>query len=192
MKRILVAALMSLALVVAGGVAVVSATAGVGGPPIDIWGCTPDETYNFVIGECQLNGTPFTICHVAGLADDPANLVTITVAISAAIGQAGHFDENGSTNAGHEQDYVGACGETPPVIDVCPNLGGDQATLPEGYELSLGLCVKPDPAPTPELPPVKTSHEEKCPKGESVWKGKCYPNDEQRQPDGSVIYGEQG
>lgn len=58
-----------------------------------------------------------TFCHVAGLASDPANSVTLTLPVNAVYGQAGHFNENGTTQAGHEQDYLGACNtpEEPPV-----------------------------------------------------------------------------
>lgn len=50
-----------------------------------------------------------TICHAAGLADEPANFVTLTLPENAVYGQAGHFNENGTPQAGHEQDTLGAC-----------------------------------------------------------------------------------
>jgi hypothetical protein len=55
-----------------------------------------------------------TFCHVAGLAEDPANTVTLTLPYQAVFGQAGHFNEDGTPNAGHEQDYLGEC-QTPPT-----------------------------------------------------------------------------
>lgn len=55
-----------------------------------------------------------TICHAAGLADEPANYVTLTLPWVAVYGQAGHFNENGTTQAGHEQDYLGTCIEESP------------------------------------------------------------------------------
>ena len=57
-------------------------------------------------GNCQI-----TICHVAGLASDPANYNTLTISINAALG---HFYENGTPKAGHEQDSLGACQPPPP------------------------------------------------------------------------------
>jgi hypothetical protein len=54
-------------------------------------------------------GHTVTFCHVAGLAEDPANTVTITADEHAVFGQAGHFGENGTPNAGHEEDYLGPC-----------------------------------------------------------------------------------
>lgn len=61
-----------------------------------------------------------TICHAAGLAGT-TQFVTIEVAWPAAYGQAGHFYENGTPRAGHEQDYLGACKEpTPSPTPVVP------------------------------------------------------------------------
>lgn len=55
-----------------------------------------------------------TFCHVAGLAEDPANTITLTLPYQAVFGEAGHFYENGTPAAGHEQDYLGEC-QTPPT-----------------------------------------------------------------------------
>jgi hypothetical protein len=57
-----------------------------------------------------------TLCHAAGL-NDTTKFVTLTVGWPAAFGPAGHFYENGTPRAGHEQDYLGPCQETP-VYDV--------------------------------------------------------------------------
>ena len=50
-----------------------------------------------------------TICHAAGLADEPAQWVELTLPYDAVYGPAGHFSEPGSPNAGHERDYEGPC-----------------------------------------------------------------------------------
>lgn len=107
-----------------------------------------------------------TICHVAGRADDPANKVTLTLDEHAL---RGHFDENGTPQAGHEQDTFGPCAETPPPTeepepepepkDICPNLAGPQPELPIGYVLEGGDCIKvmtelPNPEPAPEPKPA--------------------------------------
>jgi hypothetical protein len=113
MKRVL--AVIGLgALIAALGVFAAVALAGDGGPPLDEHGCTPSQV--FWQGTCQAGSTPITICHVAGLASDPANYVTLNITLAAAVGQAGHFGENGTPNAGHEQDTLGAC--QPPVVDI--------------------------------------------------------------------------
>jgi len=49
-----------------------------------------------------------TICHAAGL-DGTTHYVTLTIPENAVYGQAGHFYENGTTRAGHEDDYLGEC-----------------------------------------------------------------------------------
>jgi hypothetical protein len=54
-------------------------------------------------------GGDVTICHAAGRADEPANWVTLTLPWQAVYGEAGHFYENGTPQAGHEQDYLGEC-----------------------------------------------------------------------------------
>lgn len=62
---------------------------------------------------------------------------------------------------------VNACDvPPPPPVDVCPNLDGNQADVPEGYTLSEGVCnldvvEEPPvdvPTTTPELPPIMVSN----------------------------------
>jgi len=53
-----------------------------------------------------------TICHAKGNGD----FVTLTISEAAVYGHngnAGHFDENGTSSSGHEDDYFGQC-QTPP------------------------------------------------------------------------------
>ena len=101
-------------------------------------------------GFVTLQGKPdfVTFCHVAGREEDPANTVTLTLPYNAAFGQAGHFNEGGTPNAGHEQDHLGPCEAPPPPADVCPNIGGNQADVPEGMvKDEQGSCVtSPPPA----------------------------------------------
>ena len=90
-----------------------------------------------------------TFCHVAGRADDPANMVTLTLPSNAVFGQAGHLNEDGTAQAGHEQDHLGACETPPPPTDVCPNIEGDQAEIPTGLvKDEQGNCVTPPPGDT--------------------------------------------
>jgi uncharacterized repeat protein (TIGR01451 family) len=119
-----------LALVMSLGVVAALAIAGATSAHVDYG---PSDSPSLV----WLQGQPefVTFCHVAGSAEDPANTVTLTLPYNAVFGQAGHFNEDGTPNAGHEQDYLGACNEEPPPVDVCPNLEGNQATVPEGYHL---------------------------------------------------------
>lgn len=48
------------------------------------------------------------ICHAAGL-EGTTQYVTLDLPWVAVYGVAGHFNENGTPRAGHEQDYIGAC-----------------------------------------------------------------------------------
>ena len=112
-----------------------------------IAGATSARVDNEVSGSPSvslLEATPdfVTFCHVAGRAEDPANTVTLTLPSNAVFGQGGHFNEDGTPQAGHEQDHLGAC-ETPPTpTDVCPNIDGNQAEIPEGLvKDEQGDCV---------------------------------------------------
>lgn len=51
-----------------------------------------------------------TICHAAGL-EGTDQFVTLELPTQAVYGNGGHFHENGTTRAGHEGDYMGACNE---------------------------------------------------------------------------------
>lgn len=54
-------------------------------------------------------GTPkVTICHAAGQ-EGTTQYVTLNISVNAVYGPGGHFNENGTTQAGHEQDYLGPC-----------------------------------------------------------------------------------
>lgn len=107
-------------------------------------------------GTCQAPETPITICHVAGLASDPANYITLNITLASAVGVAGHFGENGTPNAGHEQDTLGACNPPPPV-DVCPNLEGNQSEVPPGYHLGEDENGRPACLPNPPPPPIEVT-----------------------------------
>lgn len=70
-----------------------------------------------VTGVAVLGGTAtatnnkVTICHAAGKAGT-TKYVTLTISENAVYGRngnAGHFSENGTPAAGHEDDYFGAC-----------------------------------------------------------------------------------
>lgn len=49
-----------------------------------------------------------TICHAAGKVGAD-KYVTLTISRNAVYGPGGHFNENGTTQAGHEEDYLGPC-----------------------------------------------------------------------------------
>ena len=94
-----------------------------------------------------------TLCHAAGR-DGTTQFVTLTISYNAAFGQAGHFYEDGTPRAGHEDDYLGPCNPPPPT-DVCPNIEGNQADVPTGMiKNEQGNCVTPTP-PTDVCPNIE-------------------------------------
>ncbi len=56
----------------------------------------------------QADNDRVTLCHAAGQ-DGTLQYVTLTISYNAAFGQAGHFNEDGTPQAGHEDDYLGEC-----------------------------------------------------------------------------------
>lgn len=111
MRKYLTMALLTLLCVSALGAGVVASVAAGGGHP----GGPP---------------TFVTICHATGLAGT-THFVTLTLPENAVYGQAGHFNENGTPNAGHEQDYLGSCNgdETTPT-DTTPTTTTPTVTTP--------------------------------------------------------------
>jgi len=111
---------------------------------------------------------------VAGRADDPANFITLTLPWVAVYGEAGHFFENGTPRAGHEQDTLGPCGggggtttepttptetETTPPGERCPP--GMTPTAGKDGEPGNDECEFPQTETTPTVeettPPVETT-----------------------------------
>lgn len=110
-----------------------------------------------------------TICHVAGLASDPANYITLTISENAVYGrngEAGHFEENGTPRAGHEEDTFGECNPPPPPFDQCPNIPGNQ---PEGYD----CIVDDDPPPPVDVCPNIPGNQADVPPGFALIEGEC-------------------
>ncbi len=88
-----------------------------------------------------------TICHAAGL-EGTTKFVTLTIAYPAVYGPGGHFNENGTTQAGHEQDYLGPCeGDATPSPEVTPE--PTPVVTPEPTPIVT-------PEPTPEVAPTPT------------------------------------
>jgi hypothetical protein len=73
------------------------------------------------------------ICHAAGQ-EGTTHFVTVCANRTAIFGQAGHFNEDGTPRAGHEQDYLGPCSEPSPPPSPAPS------SSPE-----------PEPSPSPGL-----------------------------------------
>ncbi|MCD6056542.1 MAG: hypothetical protein K0R44_14 [Thermomicrobiales bacterium] len=92
------------------------------------------------------NNDKITICHVAGRADDPANYVTLHLPPQAVYGNGGHFNENGTTQAGHEQDTLGEC--DPP--------DGTTTTVPDSTT-STTVCQDCTPVTQVTVPETSTT-----------------------------------
>lgn len=88
-----------------------------------------------------------TLCHAAGL-DGTTQYVTITVAYPAAFGEAGHFFENGTPRAGHEEDYLGPCIESSPSPSASPEPSVEPSSPPP---------PPPTPSPDPSASPTPSS-----------------------------------
>ncbi len=120
----------------------------------------------FVIPDpAKANGQDkITICHATSSETNP--YVTLTLAYPAVYGPAGHFNENGTTQAGHEEDYFGECKTEEPPFDACPNIPGNQ---PAGT-----VCDTPKPPDPPRV----------CPDGlpPTPGEGAYDPNDDCKRP----------
>jgi LPXTG-motif cell wall-anchored protein len=95
-----------------------------------------------------------TFCHAAGRADEPANWITLTLPYNAVYGTNGasaHFNEQGTTLAGHEQDYLGEC-EEDTTETTEPETTVPETTQPQGGPTP----TQPQGGPTP-TPPVETT-----------------------------------
>ncbi len=84
------------------------------------------------------------ICHADGL-DGTLKFSTLELAYNAVYspGNGGHFNENGTPKAGHENDYFGAC------ITVTPTPTPTSGVTPTPTPTS-GVTPSPTPTSTPE------------------------------------------
>ena len=76
--------------------------------------------------------TPVTICHKPGTPAEQTEVVD---------------DDSVPAHLAHG-DYLGECQSTPPPVDLCPNIEGDQQDIPDGYQLVDGQCMPIPPPPT--------------------------------------------
>jgi hypothetical protein len=75
-----------------------------------------------VMGPSQVSAAKdeVCICHAAGLAGT-TQFVTVCANRTAIYGKAGHFNEDGTPRAGHEQDYEGPCNSPSPPPSPAPS-----------------------------------------------------------------------
>lgn len=89
-----------------------------------------------------------TICHATSSETNP--YVTLEISEHAVYGPGGHFLENGTTQAGHEQDHMGPC-DPPPCPNPTPEPTPDVTPAP-----TPDATPEPTPEPTPEVTPAPT------------------------------------
>lgn len=91
-----------------------------------------------------------TICHAAGR-EGTDHYVTLNLAPQAVYGKAGHLNEDGTAQAGHEGDYLGAC----EVEDTTTTVAEDPTTTLNSTTTST--TTAPQTAPTtPETSTTST------------------------------------
>lgn len=81
-----------------------------------------------------------TICHVAGRMDEPANYITLEISFEAL---KGHFYENGTPRAGHEEDHMGPCKTPEPFV-------ASESVVEPTESPTPTETPTPEPSPTPE------------------------------------------
>jgi len=91
-----------------------------------------------------------TICHGAGQ-DGTTKYITLTISWNAVYGEAGHFYENGTPRAGHEDDYLGACVGDPTEEPTEPPTEEPTETVTP----TLPPTEEPTETVTPTLPPTE-------------------------------------
>lgn len=125
-------------------------------------------------GSASASQEKVTLCHAAGL-DGTTHYVTLTVGYNAAYGPAGHFYENGTPRAGHEQDYLGPCvvaipspsptlepsSEPSPTATPTPEPSSspqpsDSATPPAPQDSPTPSTTSSTPRPSVTMPPTDT------------------------------------
>ena len=103
-------------------------------------------------GQAGASQEKVTICHAAGL-EGTSQFVEITAAYPAIYGQAGHFLENGTPRAGHEDDYVGSCDTPDEEPEVCPIADALDAGWTPGGDIPCAHGDTPEDAtPTTTIP----------------------------------------
>lgn len=94
-----------------------------------------------------------TICHAAGR-DGTTKYVILTLAREAVYGQAGHFYENGTPRAGHEDDYLGPCKPDDTTTTTAPEEESTTTTSTTAPPILVPPVMIVPPAP----PAVPTPH----------------------------------
>ena len=95
--------------------------------------------YSIIIVLAASANDKVTFCHAAGR-DGTTHFIELTTSYNAAFGQAGHFYENGTPRAGHEQDYLGVCN---PLSNNTPTPITTVENTPTPTPIALGVIGEP-------------------------------------------------
>lgn len=108
-------------------------------------------------GPASATGQKVTICHAAGQ-DGTTHYVELTISVNAVYGPGGHFNENGTPQAGHEDDYLGSCRAVPTPTPATPTPTPTPTPAPTPTPRPTPTTGGETPAPTPNLtlPPTDT------------------------------------
>src|SRR5262245_31943974 len=109
------------------------------------------------------HGDKVTICHASGLAGT-TKFETLTIGHQAVYGPGGHFNENGTPQAGHEQDYFGPC-----MTDTTTTPTG---TTPTDTTPTDTTPTDTTPTTPTETTPTTTTPGMRCPPGQGPFAGK--------------------
>lgn len=119
---------------------------------------SPSKAHHYIptYEECEAMGNKITICHATSSETNPYVEITIACEAMYGNGNAGHFSENGTTLAGHEDDYVlhegGSCNIPTEAV---PTPTPTESLIPTPTPMS-----KNDPQPTGQPPAAPTSQSE--------------------------------
>ncbi len=109
-----------------------------------------------VLASVVLAADKITICHAAGR-DDTTKFVTLTISEHAVYGPGGHFNEDGTPQAGHEQDYLGACVTDPIESDTPSESPVNSPSIDPTPSVRPTPTIGTDPTPTPEVTPTPSN-----------------------------------
>lgn len=106
-----------------------------------------------IVGTAMAKPDTVTICHAAGR-EGTTKFVTLTLPYNAVYGNGGHFNENGTTRAGHEQDYLGPCVGNPTPTPTATATGNPTVTPSNRpSETPVTPSATPTSEPTPTVTP---------------------------------------
>jgi hypothetical protein len=102
-----------------------------------------------------------TICHAAGQ-EGTTKFVTLELPPAAVFGPGGHFNENGTPAAGHEQDYMGPCRGDTTSTETTGTTETTETTTTETTTTETTTTTDTETEP----PTTETTPSPPCPNGE--------------------------